>query len=152
ASWLRRTSPLPLQGAAARTDEAYTVAVKVADDEVSSALRLLLELLVERRSRRDVLGVERFHILDLDEGGNESIPVLRTHDEYGLVDEFQMYTRTVARHGAIERWFPMQEVDRETERVFEKLGGRHNVGNEDHRHGARQSRCRRHRLGLRGLP
>jgi len=74
-----------------RTDEAYTVAVKVADDEVSSAPRLLLELLVERCSRRDVLGVERFHILDLDEGGNESIPVLLANNEHGLVDEFERW-------------------------------------------------------------
>ena len=32
-----------------RTDEAYTVAVEVADDEVSSTPRLLLELLIEHR-------------------------------------------------------------------------------------------------------
>ena len=58
-------------------DEADAVAVSVADDEVASPPRLLLELLVERRARRHGLGAERFHVLDLDEGGDESIPVLR---------------------------------------------------------------------------
>src|SRR3954470_18929664 len=76
------------------TDEAYAVAVRVADDKVSSAPRLRLELLVERPPRRDVLRVERFHVLDLDEGGNESIPVLRAKSECGLVHEFEMYTST----------------------------------------------------------
>src|SRR4030095_14235506 len=45
----------------------------------------------------------------------------------------------------------MQEIDRETESVPEKLGRRLHIGNEDHRHGARQSRCRRLGFGLRGL-
>ena len=82
---------------------------------------------------------------------NESIPVLRANSEHGLVHEFEMYTSTVARHGAIERWFPMQEIDGETESVPEKLSRRLHIGNKDHRHGARESRCRRHGFGLRGL-
>ena len=75
--------------------------------------RLLLELLVERRAGRHVLGVERFHVLDLDEGGDESVAVLRANSEHGLVHEFEMYTGTVARHGAVERRVAVQEVDRE---------------------------------------
>jgi len=84
-------------------DEADAVAVRVTDDEVAAPPRLLLELLVERRAGRHVFGVERFHVLDLDEGGDESIPVLRADGEHGLVHEFEMYTGTVARHGAVER-------------------------------------------------
>src|SRR5712691_9397981 len=84
-------------------DEADAVAVRVTDDEVAAPPRLLLELLVERRAGRHVFSVERFHVLDLDEGGDESIPVLRADGEHGLVHEFEMYTGTVARHGAIER-------------------------------------------------
>lgn len=90
---------MPVRGGAilsgGRTDEAYTVAVRAADDEVSSAPRLLFELLVEHRPCRHVLSVERFHVLDLDEGGNQSIPVLRASSEHRLVHEFEMYTSTV---------------------------------------------------------
>src|SRR6185436_17468585 len=89
-----RMCPLAERGGAilsgGQTDEAQTVAVKVADDEVSSAPGLRLELLVERRPRRDVLSIERLHVLDLDEGGNESLPILRADREYGLVHELEM--------------------------------------------------------------
>src|SRR5918996_2823158 len=113
-------------------DEADAVAVRVADDEVAPAPRLLLELLVERRASGHVLGVERFHVLDLDEGGDESIPVLRTNNEHGLVHEFEMYTGTVARHGTVERRVAVQEIDRETQSIPEELGGRLHVDDEDH--------------------
>src|SRR5688500_2719387 len=133
-----------------RRDEADAVAVRGPDDEVASSPRLLLELLVERRASRHVLGVERFHVLDLDEGGDESIPVLRASSEHGLVHEFEMYTGTVARYGAVERRLAVQEVDGETQSIPEELGRRLHVDDQDHRHGARESRRGRHGFGERG--
>src|SRR5262249_54614084 len=79
-----------------------------------------------------------------------SAPVLCPHSQHGLVHELEMDAGAVARHGAIERWLAMQEVDRETERVLEKRGRCFHVGHEDHRHRAREPKCRRCGSGLRG--
>src|SRR5262245_43311205 len=46
----------------------------------------------------------------------------------GLVHELEMYARAIARHGAIEGWFPMQEVDRETESGIRSRPGKKSAG------------------------
>src|SRR5262245_32115204 len=104
---------------------------------------------VKGRSRGNVFSVEGFHVLNLNERDDESVPVLCPNSEHGFVHELEMYAGAVARHGAVERWLPMQEVDRETESVLEEPGRRFDVGNGDHRDRARESKCRRCAFGLR---
>jgi hypothetical protein len=56
--------------------------------------------------------IESFHVLCLNESDNESVPVLRTNCEHGLVRKLEMDAGAVARHCAMDRRFPKSRVKR----------------------------------------